>query len=517
MINASAYADLDATTRVRTALADQHRFLNCLLRYKDRAAFDLRIIADQGRRLQVVLLGRTWNEDQLRSAEQAEGLRDIILATLPRYVISSEIESRDEIASLLNPLRNVALEGAIISKTVISGVPSRPDAKADRYFSVAPFNPVDSEWNSLYLALSVCTMPTVISVGLFPTTVPQAFHAQLADSTAYYGRLARPTHVPGGIYFRPQWLAPDPFAVEAEKVFHEYQQRYIARAFGMRIQIASGRLAGGIVQSLGEAIAPSAPQLGSQLDRPRAMGTHQSTIFSGKYGSHLLHNNLSAIEPQCRVGPSANGREEFLSLLSNLGDAADAACAFRLPIAANGVIPGFQLVDEEKQSQAHVHDRRRITVFVSYRREDTRHAAARLADKLEKRFERVFMDIGAIKPGMDFTEAIAGAVNECEVLLALIGTQWVEILDEHGRRRLDDPDDWVAKEIRIALDRGAIVIPVLVDGAQTPRPGDLPRLLRPLVTRQSVTLRHESFTRDAAALIAAIERLLGNPRSPEHL
>ncbi len=62
-------------------------------------------------------------------------------------------------------------------------------------------------------------------------------------------------------------------------------------------------------------------------------------------------------------------------------------------------------------------------VFVSYRREDARHLAGRLADRLVERFG-VFMDMDTIEPGTDFTDVIKQAVEDCDVFMAVIGTRW---------------------------------------------------------------------------------------------
>jgi hypothetical protein len=147
-------------------------------------------------------------------------------------------------------------------------------------------------------------------------------------------------------------------------------------------------------------------------------------------------------------------------------------------------------------------------VFVSYRREDTRHVAGRLADRLVERFH-VFMDMDTIEPGTDFTDVIQRAVNDCDVFLSIIGSQWTTAADEHGRRRLDDPDDWVVAEIAAALRRRVPVIPVLVDGARMPTRAELPATLAPLASRQAMTLRHESFSSDVGRLITTIEKRLG--------
>lgn len=146
-------------------------------------------------------------------------------------------------------------------------------------------------------------------------------------------------------------------------------------------------------------------------------------------------------------------------------------------------------------------------IFISYRRVDTPHVAGRLFDRLETRFGtgNVFMDVDSIKPGRDFVEAIEDAVGHCDVLLALIGPHWLGADDEHGRRRLDDPDDFVALEIITALRREIQVIPVLVDGAAPPRRDALPATLAPLARLQGVRLDHVSFGVGVAELMTALD------------
>lgn len=88
--------------------------------------------------------------------------------------------------------------------------------------------------------------------------------------------------------------------------------------------------------------------------------------------------------------------------------------------------------------------------FFSYRREDTKHLAGRLADRLIQRLVpgRVFMDIYELKPGDDFATEIKKRTISCEALIALIGSKWLTITDQQGRRRVEDPNDLVTLEIR---------------------------------------------------------------------
>jgi TIR domain len=149
-------------------------------------------------------------------------------------------------------------------------------------------------------------------------------------------------------------------------------------------------------------------------------------------------------------------------------------------------------------------------IFISYRRQETSHLAGRLFDRLADRFgeDRVFMDVDSIEPGLDFGEAIQQAVGSSDVLLALIGREWLTATDEDGRRRLDDPDDIVRLEIEAALERSIRVIPVLAEGAIMPRRQELPDSLAGLVRRNAVRLAHESFRHEAARLIEVIAKLL---------
>ena len=96
----------------------------------------------------------------------------------------------------------------------------------------------------------------------------------------------------------------------------------------------------------------------------------------------------------------------------------------------------------------------------------------------------------------------------CDVLLALIGPQWVA-RDVSGRRRLHDPNDYVRREIAAALQRDDVrVIPLLVSGAEMPRAEELPDDLKPLVSRQNFQLRYERFNADVNDLIAQLAKVV---------
>jgi hypothetical protein len=147
-------------------------------------------------------------------------------------------------------------------------------------------------------------------------------------------------------------------------------------------------------------------------------------------------------------------------------------------------------------------------IFISYRRDDSPHAAGRLYDHLAQSFSRdqLFMDIDAIEPGLDFLKVIKEKVSGCEVLLAVIGPRWSAARNEDGTRRLDDPNDFVRLEIEAALERDVRVIPVLVDGAPIPKASELPQTLQSLVRRNAIHIAHDRFAADATGLVAALKR-----------
>ena len=154
-------------------------------------------------------------------------------------------------------------------------------------------------------------------------------------------------------------------------------------------------------------------------------------------------------------------------------------------------------------------------VFISYRREETAYPAGWLYDRLSDHFgeHRIFKDIDSIEPGDDFVQTITTAVGSCDVLLALIGDDWLTVVDQGGRRRLDDVNDFVRIEIEAALSRDVRVIPILVEGATMPHSADLPPSLAGLVQRQALELSPSRFATDLDRLLKVLTRTLARRRS----
>jgi TIR domain len=150
-------------------------------------------------------------------------------------------------------------------------------------------------------------------------------------------------------------------------------------------------------------------------------------------------------------------------------------------------------------------------IFLSYRREDAEGEAGRLFADLVKYFgdDKVFMDVAAIDPGRDFRKVIDENVASCGVLLALIGPHWVDAQDAGGKRRLDNPVDFVRLETASALKRDIPVIPVLVHEAKMPLAEQLPQDLKDLCFRNGVELTHARWDSDVQVLIKGLGKCFG--------
>lgn len=148
-------------------------------------------------------------------------------------------------------------------------------------------------------------------------------------------------------------------------------------------------------------------------------------------------------------------------------------------------------------------------IFICYRRGDSTPYAGRIFDHLSAHFgeEQVFMDIDHILPGQDFVEVMKDAINACEVLLAVIGRQWLVSTDGVSRR-LDNPQDFVRLEVTAALQRKIRIIPVLVGGATMPQAQDLPEELAPLALRQAVELSDLRWKHDMGRVVVALEKAI---------
>jgi TIR domain-containing protein len=155
-------------------------------------------------------------------------------------------------------------------------------------------------------------------------------------------------------------------------------------------------------------------------------------------------------------------------------------------------------------------------IFVSYRRSDSQDVTGRIYDRLLTKFSRqqVFKDVDNIPLGVSFPLHLKQMLGKAGAVLIIIGPNWVTATDQQGRRRLDDPGDYVRIEVEAALSANIPVIPVLVSNASMPKASELPLSLQKLVERNGMPVRPDpDFNNDIERLFSGLEHLekLRNP------
>jgi Helicase HerA, central domain len=351
LLEAREYQGLARADRMAKALSEQQGFLNGFFDPALRAALDLRIVVEQqaATPITVGLIGRVWGPDASEVAAKADRLCAQLHASLPRHVTGTPVPDEAAIRALLMPFPDGAADSAMITRHELIGKPSRPDAQVGYYFSAVPFNWADSDWSAVYAALAACSSPLVVSAAVLPMQIPASFGQKLLSLATFYGRLAREDEQESGLYFGRQKLAPDAFAVDAERAFRDFSRRLGQKAFALRIQVAAaGGLPPGIVEMIAAAISPPDPASGSHLERERSVSAYEVRKPANAEQRRLAERNLATLDfallpgrPEIWARPDPPDPQ--LRLLSVIGDARDASCAFRLPIAVDGIVPGFRV------------------------------------------------------------------------------------------------------------------------------------------------------------------------------
>ncbi len=149
-------------------------------------------------------------------------------------------------------------------------------------------------------------------------------------------------------------------------------------------------------------------------------------------------------------------------------------------------------------------------VFISYRRSDTAPYASRLKAHLDAAFgaEFVFMDVNSLRPGEPFKDVIEATITSIDVVLALIGHDWLTVTDASGKRRLENPGDFVRLELATAFQFDRVVIPVLLENASMPASGELPEPLVALAQRHAITMGDTGWDGDVERLVRRLEEVV---------
>jgi hypothetical protein len=151
-------------------------------------------------------------------------------------------------------------------------------------------------------------------------------------------------------------------------------------------------------------------------------------------------------------------------------------------------------------------------VFINYRTGDGDWAATFISRELVAKFgaDNVFFASKSIRVGEDFVTRILDRLRQCDVFLAVIGSQWLTAVDRQGQRRLAKPDDWVRREILEAFRAGLRVIPIFLDGTAPLGEADLPADIAMLARCQYLRLHHRNDDRDIARVLDELTDILSS-------
>ena len=157
--------------------------------------------------------------------------------------------------------------------------------------------------------------------------------------------------------------------------------------------------------------------------------------------------------------------------------------------------------------------RKKYSVFVCYRRDDQKSLVGRIREGLKRRLGRtnVYRDVDDPAVGDNIDKTLREIIPNCSVFLAMIGPGWLNARDSKGHARLSDPQDWVRREIELALTTPSVqVVPVLLEDAVMPGPGKLPPALEGLRSLEAANIRDTDFDHHIEKLIVELKERLPN-------
>src|SRR6476619_3382501 len=151
------------------------------------------------------------------------------------------------------------------------------------------------------------------------------------------------------------------------------------------------------------------------------------------------------------------------------------------------------------------------SAFISYRRDDSGGEAGRLADTIKDQFgdESVFFDTADIPLSDPWPTRLESALGEARVVVVVIGPGWILASDKWGRRRIDDPSDWVRREIQLGLELGKTMMPLLVRHAEALPEEAFPPELSALASIQAYPIRNNQWSSDIQYVLGSLEPFLG--------
>jgi hypothetical protein len=127
--------------------------------------------------------------------------------------------------------------------------------------------------------------------------------------------------------------------------------------------------------------------------------------------------------------------------------------------------------------------------------------------------DKVIRSSRAMHGGAEFPPTLEAEAAACAAMIVVIGHHW--LTGPGGTRRIDDPHDWVRREIELAFAHDRPVLPVLTGDRRPLRTSDrLPESLAGLIERQHLRMKHDV---DLALIVDEVRQYLDDPAGPVYL
>ena len=337
-----SFSELDETDRIRKALGEQHAWLGSLLGHEGAVVDERWMWNPADGQLKIRLVARVSGKDAAAARGAAKALQDRLFAVPPQVGVSALSEAA--ITAAIDPFVPHRDGSAEIRKRTATAVPHRPDAGIDRYWAPHPFQVSDTDWSNLLHQISRLRQQVVLSVALESAVVDPGALADLDRLGTVFSRLARDGEMRStGLYSGPLKLAPDLFAVDAQKIYADMARRYRDRVFRFRIAVASPEpLDDGFLHLVGATISPPDTSKDQTFLTRELSGDAHLVVRPRSHDEAIVFSeNLSGIGLEAwgpNTVPAPFGR---VASLAGLVDITEATAAFRLPVASNGVLPVF--------------------------------------------------------------------------------------------------------------------------------------------------------------------------------
>jgi len=153
----------------------------------------------------------------------------------------------------------------------------------------------------------------------------------------------------------------------------------------------------------------------------------------------------------------------------------------------------------------------RRKVFINYRRDDSNTSAYLIRSHLRQELDEddVFLDHESIEVGSRFEDVIISELDKTKVFLCVIGPTWLKIHDEETwQRRLDIEEDFVRREIEVAIRDDIHIIPVCVEGANIPNKSSLPHSINSLSDLNASFISKDNIEQGITKLVNTVYKHL---------